>query len=243
MDLTWPCRLVVVGGSCSGKSTLVRNLIISRCLGVDKKDLNIIVASPILASLKQRLWKDLLHRDFKIRCHLLGRHSTKPTPTVSSLKDTARPKLLLVVDDLDQITDIPGGKGWLMDVFGTESHHADMSVILISHHLRIGVPAVMTSADAVVICSMPTYMLSQTCNALGLTSEEVSKANRTLCDPSGLLARSAVNGSKYRPAFNHVVVWRKPLFVKAADGALEPAPTLFTFNFDIHRTHNLESIQ
>jgi hypothetical protein len=215
--LAWPCRLIIVGGSCSGKTYLVRKMILRRDLGVPKANLNIIVASPVEASLQQDIWKDLSVRGYSVTGWRLGKSGL---PKIEPDKK----KTLLIIDDVDHINEIRRGREWLLDLFGTESHHSDISVILIAHHLRIGCPAIRASADAVIICTLPEAQLKQTFKDLGLNAQEERLAEHALTDPDGMLP-GAVPG-EYAPLYNHVVVWRRPMFVLEGDRAVA-APTLF----------------
>jgi len=225
-----------VGGSCSGKTFLVRQMILRKDLGVAKKCLRIIVTSPVEASLQQKIWKDLALRGYDIRRVQLGKTQLGPSSdVVQRQRDKDAKKTLLIVDDVDHVTEIRKGREWLMDLFGTESHHSDISVILIAHHLRIGCPAIRASADAVVICSLPPFHLKQVIKELGLDVEEEDAVSRALADPegaplSGAACGDATAGDSYTPLFNHVVVWRRPLFLlggKKGSPVATQAPTLY----------------
>lgn len=220
MKYTWPCRLVFVGGSGSGKTTLVRQMILRGDFNAKKKEIQILVASPVTASLQQPIWGDLKSRGYDISAV-----SLKGQP-LTSARPAGQPKpgkkFLLVIDDIDHINEIKGGRAWLLDLFGVESHHSNMSVVLIAHHLRIGCPAIMASATAVILCSLPSTQVKDICKMLSMTSEEETTIVKALEDPEG-----APEDSKGPcQLFNHVVVWRTPLF-EVVDGASKKITSLY----------------
>jgi hypothetical protein len=193
---------------------------------VNKKDLQIIVTSPVLSSLQQPIWKDLKRRRYDI----VGIHLDKKAMDVIPKN---KKKKLLIIDDVDHVTEIKKGREWLLDLFGTESHHSDITIVLIAHHLKIGCPAIRSSADAVILCSLPIPQLKQTMKDLCLESDEEEKVINTLSDPIGAPDSSE---KKYIQLFNHAVVWRKPLFIIKSymDNGAEKkesvrGPSIYTF--------------
>lgn len=218
MDIPWPSRLIVVGASGSGKMFLVRQMILRGDLGVKKKGSEIIIASPVMSSLSQDIWKDLAYRGYNI----WGVHLKMGFPVFPKRAENI--KRLLIVDDIDHVQELKGGRGWLLDLFGTESHHSDISVVLISHHLRIGCPAILSSATAVILCSMPAPHLRETMKIMCLEDSEKEDVIRALSSHSGAPHDA---GPEPTRLFNHVVVWRLPMFI-VEQNSTKTAPVLYS---------------
>ncbi len=238
MKFGWPSRIVIVGGSSIGKTYLVWQMILRNNFGgAKKKDLEIVVTSPVEASVDQQLWQDLKYRGYDIKGGVIKKALPKvvldlaksggPDLRLNFVKSKPKRKLL-IIDDIDHISHIPRGREWLLNLFGTESHHSNISVVLIAHHLNIGCPAIKNSSDAIILTGLPPSDLKKVCAFLGMSEKEEETTRVALSNVEGVAGEDA-DSKEFIPLYNHVVAWRKPLYSVSAKKA-EPAPTLFTFN-------------
>ncbi len=226
-----------MGGSHTGKTFLVRNMIFRQDFDATKKELEIIAASPIQASLDQPIWKDLKVRGFDVKATFIPKTGIPDSITAKTTK-----KKLIILDDVDHIADIKNGRAWLLNLFGTESHHSNISVVLITHHLRFGSPAIINSANAVIVTGLAPNYLDDAFKTLGLTKDEQDVAREALSDPAGKIK---TENNSYVSLFNHVVVWMHPLYeIKKVDGVETsvPEPRLYKYPRDASRALPLQPI-
>ena len=237
--------MIIVGSSNSGKTYLVRQMILRRDFCAKKSELEIIVLSPVEASVKQIIWKDLAARGYSVK----GIHCTRGGGF--TLPPLGKKKRLIVADDVDHIADMRfqsqrddkprNGREWLLDLFGTESHHTNISVVLICHHLSIGCPTIRNSTDAVVVTSLPPARLHGVCKDLGVDGPTESKILKALADDRGRLPSE--RGGKFIVLYNHVVIFQTQRYRRSCDGGvLERAPTLFRFGYNVSDAPGLREI-
>jgi len=238
MDLPWPCRIIIVGGSETGKTYLVRTLLLRGDFGARKKEIDVVVITPQQASLEQNIWTDLCYRGFRIKKTLCRRGH--PAPIIKDLFPPPAPGLrrLLIIDDVDQASELRfangvRGREWLMDLFGTESHHSNIGVILICHHLNIGCPAIKKSAGGVVITGLPIADIHSLCKSLALSPSEEDEILKEMSNVSGLVSTTRCSHSpKYVSLYNNVYISQKLSFLPPSSGTnhLIPAPTIWKFD-------------
>lgn len=229
IPLEWPTRHVFVGGSGSGKTSLLRQMILRGDHGVPKEALVVLVASPLLSSLLQSAWKDLSARGYQIELAQIGKAGFGVVDErIEALKGTTW-KLLIVIDDIDHVRGIRGGREWLLDVFGTESHHSNVSIALVAHHLQFGTPGVLNSASAVIICGLPDDKLEKVMKDLGLSPKDKVSVRKALSNSEGKESTTGKRSYAIR-LFNHVVVLTDPLYIDSKESpTLERAPRLYQF--------------
>jgi len=243
MELSWPCRIIIVGGSGTGKTYLVRTLLLRGDLGTRKRQLDIVLITPQKSSMEQDIWKDLGSRGYKINKVLCQRG--RPAPDMDKLfGPVSERKRLLIIDDVDHAAGLRftgglSGREWLMDLFGTESHHSNVSVILICHHLKIGCPAIKNSADGIIITGLPRHDLHSLCKDLLLSETNEESIANELANPRGV-----VGSGKYVTPYNNVFVLYKPKFMSpnSGDKQLEPVPILWRFDNKVSGSKGLLSI-
>ncbi len=241
LRLGWPSRLIIVGGSHTGKTYLVRNMVLRQDYGPSKRELEIIVASPTQASLDQQIWKDLKARGFNLTKILIPRTGF---PAAITAKPAPNKKKLIILDDVDQVTEMKGGRTFLLDLFGTESHHSNISVTFITHHLKFGSPAIINSTTAVIITGLIPSYLKDAAKTLGLTSEELVTVEDVLADPAGRDA-SKKDNERFVGLFNHIVVWMQPLHeikkVAGVETSIQES-RLYTFPRTIEKSLPLQPV-
>lgn len=196
-DIKLPTRMLLVGGSGTGKTQLVRDMLLGDAFSVKrpgKKTLELVVASPLRASLDQPIWAELERKGWMIRRLHLKQGTAVPPASPGRHR-------VYIIDDLDHVGGISvetpdglqKGKEWLQNVFGTESHHSSASVVLISHKLKFGVPAALNSSEWVCITGLPEHALRATCADLHTTDEEAAEIHQLLSDPNGLCGERLFN--------------------------------------------------
>lgn len=193
-DLPYPLRMLVIGASHTGKTFLIRKMIMRGDLG-DKADTTYSIFSPVKASLYQPIWQDLKRRGYRV-----GRHDKFDDALTAFPKSGRR---VLIIDDVDNLT----SRGHrLVDtvntMFTVESHHSDVSVIMISHQFKTGAPAARDSAEFVILTANPLQPLQDLCKQLGIGGQTTERITNHLLQPE------ASDG--WGRCFNHMIVARIP---------------------------------
>lgn len=188
MMLERPTRICIVGSSSTGKTELVKKMIL-RCDFGNKKDLEVLLYAPSDITLNQKCWKTLEKKKINIKKSFLSKDTPRP-------KDKTTKERLVIFDDVDDAISLPK---WVRERFTIASHHLNESVICISHRLKIGVMEIRNCADWIVLTASPEPMIIETCKSLGIDSDKIIDL---LLDEKGIVKISENN---YR-SYNHVCI-------------------------------------
>ena len=184
-----PTRMCIIGASSTGKSELVKKMILRGVFGT-KKELEIYIYATTQITLNQVCWKSL-EKKYKISVKFVYLDkNTKPPPD-----PICNVKRLIIFDDLDYVSHLPK---WIIERFTIASHHLNESVICISHRLKIGVVEVRTSALWIVLTAAPNSMLRETCKNLGC---DYTTILRFLSDKKGIVESSPGQFKSYNSIF------------------------------------------
>lgn len=207
--LELPTRICIIGASTTGKTELIKKMILRTDFGC-KKDLEVLLYSPSNITMNQKCWKLLEIKKIKFSKHHLVK-TTKPPP--DPVKGVRR---VIIFDDLDDAIVLPK---WIVERFTIASHHLNESVVCISHRLKIGVVEIRSSANWIILTASPDSTLRETCKYLGADFEKVSK---WLSNPDNLVESSP---GQFK-SFNHVAI-RQSFCV---DGEGNPSPKYYSIN-------------
>ena len=194
--LPYPLRMLVIGSSETGKTFLVRKMLLRGDLG-PKNDLEILVFAPCESSRQQPIYKDLVRRGWNITIFSSLRKAVESKRIL--------PRRLLIVDDVDGPA---AGKGVMQEatrVFTTESHHANYSCIMISHHLRTGSPILRGSAPFVLLTAAPSAQLLATLKDLDAPADRIPRVIEYLLQAK--TKEVCLDGGLCR---HHIVLSRSP---------------------------------
>jgi len=242
MYIDWPVRMIVIGGSSTGKTSLLRTAILRGEFG-RRPELNIIVMSPSEQSLQQVIWTDLESRGFSIQriaCDMRSKVREQPLFQARAPSEDKR-RRLVIIDDADQVGSMhvpistplgrtsQNGKQFITELFGTESHHTDTGCIVVSHKLNIGVPAIRNSANHVVLTALSPDELKRVVKNYALSPIEISTIRRAHENPAQI-AECAPTGRFCIPSgecrnYNHVVLLTSPM----VDSRGVPLPRIWRF--------------
>lgn len=188
--LPYPLRMLVIGASQTGKTFLIRKMILRGDFGSRDK-LNIAIYSPVPSSLTQDAWRDIESRGWKITMH----------KNLNIGNDCG----LLILDDVDNLASA-GVLKKVQTLFTVESHHSNLSVLMISHRLKTGSPAARESCPFVILTAAPEMSLKALCKELAVPDEIASQIVKHL------LTSTADQREKNPWAFcyNHVILSRAP---------------------------------
>lgn len=203
--LITPCKIIIVGASHTGKTFLVRHMIVRGDFG-NKRDMVIVVASPSQTSLDQRIWTDLAKRGFKII--KINCAKQRPVMEQTELMKTFKHKLW-VVDDVDNIK--VARDGWIRDLFTLESHHSGYNVVMISHKLNSGCPEARDSADYIILTRSPN--IDRTIDGLYKSARDKDECEKIIKSNLGYGKPISCDSSgDYNRAYEHIVIMRLQLF-------------------------------
>lgn len=200
LELPYPLRMHVIGATGTGKTLLIRRMILREDFG-PKERLDIMVFSPVPASLRQAAWDDLQARGWSLT--LLDTFPDNPCPS------NPNRLAILIIDDVDNLrlaatkpkTGLP-----LADrvdrLFCVESHHSDLSVVMISHKFHTGAAAARDSADFVLLTPNRGEALAKLCKELNLSREDAGAVCRHLL--------TSTSASGWAQCFNHMLICQRP---------------------------------
>lgn len=189
ISIELPTRMCIVGASSTGKSELIKKMILAGTFG-KKNELEIYIYAPTEITLNQECWQSLKRKGIDVKFVLLEKYVTQPPNPKEGIKR------LIIFDDLDELKGLPK---WITERFTIASHHLNESVICISHRLRIGVVEVRSSALWIVLTVAPNHILRETCKNLDCDYEQIFKL---LSDKAGIVETSP---GQYK-SYNHVFI-------------------------------------
>jgi len=239
MRLTWPVRMITIGATGTGKTSLLRLALLRGEFG-KRTSLELTIMSPVEASVNQWIWKDLEEKGFILRRIICDKQVRDQAPFRAELKPGIRQ--LVIIDDVDLVSlmrvhvavkggiCVQTGMAFLTNLFAVESHHADMGCILVSHGIKIGAPCICENADYILLTSLAPSGFAKVKKVLELTPNEISQITHEHTDPSGFVVESPTeqydfsNGDQYK-CFNHVVVVLRQVF----EHDQKPIPRIWKF--------------
>lgn len=204
-----PTRICIIGASSTGKTELVKRMILRGDFGT-KKELEVMVYSPSDITLIQRVWKSLEDRKIKVIKVKLDKTTGQPDNPTRGIKR------LIIFDDLDTAKVIPQ---WVVERFTIASHHLNEAVICISHKVRIGVVEIRSSARWIILTSAPEKTLRDTCENIGCNYDDITTI---LSNPENIVE---VSKGQYS-SFNHVAIRQ----AYCVDQYGNPAPKYYQVN-------------
>ena len=207
--LELPTRICIVGASSTGKTELIKRMIMRGDFG-SKGELEVMLFSPSEITLDQRCWRLLQEKNIRLSTN----HLTKMTQPPCNPDEGVR--RVIIFDDLDDAVVLPK---WIVERFTIASHHLNESIICISHRLKIGVVEIRSSANWIILTAAPDSSLRETCKSLGA---EFDVVKGLLSNPTNLVESSPGQFKSY----NHVVV-RQSFCV---DGEGKPSPKYYEVN-------------
>ena len=203
-------RSIFVGGSDVGKTFFFRKMVLG---GFFSKDLLfnqycIIVCSDKQQSLDQDIWYDFETRGFQVRRFLLNGSKSYPQyeNLVQSIKDK-RPgysqikKTLLVIDDC-MVVRSRFDQDFIQRKFSVDSHHGFMSICLIQHSIRTGMPAIYASATNIFLFSNTAKFKKDICNEFNI---DVEKYELCLRRPENLICCNPNSDIKIYKNCNYIM--------------------------------------
>lgn len=196
-SLPYPLRMLIVGASHTGKTFLVRKMLMRGDLGL-KKELEVCVYSPSAASRQQPIWKDLRRRGWRLQVF--------PTVLGAVTSPRALPHRLLILDDVDGPTTGKGALQAASEVFTTESHHSNSSCIMISHRLKTGSPALRDSVPYVVLTAAPRTRIRVILKDLDIEVDEEKVADYLLETDNPVDSDDLIG----RLCHRHIILSRSP---------------------------------
>lgn len=209
IPLEFPTRICIIGASTTGKTELVKRLILRSDFG-RKAELEVMVYAPSPITLEQKVWKELEAKGIKIIKEKLDKSTKAPGKPGKNIKR------LIIFDDLDDAKYIPM---WVTERFTIASHHLNESVICISHKVRIGVVEIRSSARWIILTSAPEKILRDTCEHVGCNYDDIV---RVLSNPENI---HEISKGQYG-SFNHIAI-RQAFCV---DKYGKPAPIYYQVN-------------
>lgn len=207
-------RLLSIGASHTGKTTLIATMILRGCFGnFMTKDYIIYVLSPSEESLNQAVWTMLNNKGFKIVRIVLD------NDCIPELKKITKPSSeyksrIMVVDDLAK-SKCRGVIDFIGNMYAVDSHHTKMHMILLSHQLTNGIPQSRSSAGYIIVHNNSPKSIKTIAIECGADHHVLSHA---LSRPAGLIPAS--HDSRVCDNYNYVIVLRKNY--KFADGTDVP---------------------
>lgn len=229
--------MIAIGATGTGKTSLIRLAILRGEFG-KRINLELIIMSPVEASVNQPIWKDLEDKGFKLRRIVCDKRVRNQQPFMANTTPGIRQ--LVIIDDVDltslmRVTSVAGGTmitqtglAFLTNLFAVESHHADMGCILISHGIKIGAPCICENADYMLLTSLAPSGFAKVKKVLELTPVEISKINAEHSNPEGFVVEQNIepydtSSGQYR-CFNHAVVVTRRMFEDQ-----QPIPRIWKF--------------
>jgi hypothetical protein len=207
--LELPTRICLIGASSTGKTELIKKMIM-RCDFGSKKELEILLYSPSEITLDQKCWNLIKNKNIKF----IANHLTKSTNAPDKPEEGI--KRIIIFDDLDDAVVLPK---WIVERFTVASHHLNESIVCISHRLKIGVVEIRSSANWIILTAAPESSLRDTCKNLGADYDMI---NKYLSNCTNLVESSPGQWKSY----NHVVI-RQSFCV---DGDGKPSPKYYEIN-------------